>query len=70
MPLPEFSGKHEEWLSFLDRFDASVHKTTLSSMDKLAYLKSRVTGTAGRLIQNYPTTEAIYEVCRGILVKE
>lgn len=41
IPLPEFTGKIEEWLSFKDTFNTLINQNAeLSNVEKLQYLKS------------------------------
>lgn len=60
--LPSFSGKYEEWQTFYDMFTSLIHNNnTVSSVQKLHYLKSNISGEALNLLRNYSTTEANYE---------
>lgn len=55
LPLPKFSGRYEEWVSFHDRFQSLVDgNTTLAQVDKLQYLISCLSGDAAMVIANIP----------------
>lgn len=60
--LPTFSGKYEEWQSFYDMFSTLIHNSkSITSVQKLHYLKGSLTGEALNLLREYSTTEANYE---------
>jgi hypothetical protein len=45
--LPNFNGRHEDWLSFKNSFSAMIDtRTDLCDVKKLQYLQSAVTGEA------------------------
>lgn len=59
--IPTFSGKYEEWQTFYDLFTSLIHKNAkLSSVQKLHYLKSNLTGEPEVILRNYTTTDANY----------
>ena len=66
--LPTFSGNLEEWLSFFDLFQASVHQNSiLSACQKLQYLKSACKGDALKIIQSIPISDSNYEIALDLL---
>ncbi|XP_067142348.1 uncharacterized protein [Centruroides vittatus] len=70
LELPVFNGKYDEWLSFRDLFTATVHNnSTLSSAQKLQYLKSSVRQDAALLIQSIPITDGNYQEAWDTLLK-
>lgn len=55
--LPEFSGEFEQWPEFRDLFLSIINRdSTLSSVEKLHYLKTSVKGSAANLLKNLPIT--------------
>jgi len=55
LPLPKFTGKYEEWISFHDRFQSLVDgNASLAPVDKLQYLFSCLSGDATRVVANIP----------------
>lgn len=68
--LPTFSGKYEEWQTFYDMFSSLIHNNkNITSVQKLHYLKSNLSGEAQNLLHNFSTTEANYEEAWGQLVR-
>jgi hypothetical protein len=60
--LPTFSGNYEEWKTFYDIFLSSIHNNKhITSVQKLDYLKSNLSGEALNLLQNFLTTDVNYE---------
>jgi len=53
-----FDGNVLKWQEFWDQFEAAIHKAKYSSVDKMNYLKSRLTGEALDAIlgTSYPIT--------------
>ncbi|XP_018377661.1 PREDICTED: uncharacterized protein LOC108770524 [Trachymyrmex cornetzi] len=55
--IPKFSGNPEDWLSFKDLFTSLVIANgSLSSVEKLQYLKTSLVGTAAQLLRNMSVT--------------
>ncbi|KYN17844.1 hypothetical protein ALC57_09837 [Trachymyrmex cornetzi] len=55
--IPKFSGNPEDWLSFKDLFTSLVIAIrSLSSVEKLQYLKTSLVGTAAQLLRNMSVT--------------
>lgn len=60
---PSFTGKLEDWASFIDTFNALFHNNpSLSDVQKLHYLKLSVTGEAANVLRNYKITADNYPV--------
>lgn len=61
LKLPVFDGEPDNWMAFRDLFDRIVHSnTSLPDGLKIQYLKTHITGKAGRLVHHLPPTEASY----------
>lgn len=61
LDLPRFDGKHMNWLTFKDQFEAVVHtRTDIPDIRKLQYLRSCLTGEPERLIESFSITTAHY----------
>ena len=59
--LPKFNGEVEQWNAFWDQFENLIHlRTDLSSVIKFNYLRSSLTGSAYKLINNFSTTSVNY----------
>lgn len=55
--IPKFNGTPSDWLSFKDLFTFLVSANpTLSSVEKLQYLKTSLTGSAAHLLKNVTFT--------------
>lgn len=55
--LPKFDGSPADWLSFKDMFNSVVSSSpSLTSVEKLQYLKTSLTGSAALLIKNTALT--------------
>lgn len=61
IPLPKFSGKREEWLSFKDLFTSIIENNNqLSDAQKFYYLRSSLQGEATSLIENLDVSRTSY----------
>lgn len=59
--IPEFEGNYDSWRSFHDLYVAAVHNnTSIPSVHKLQYLRSRLKGAAAAVVENYAITETNY----------
>ncbi|GAB0096412.1 Aspartic peptidase domain superfamily [Sergentomyia squamirostris] len=68
LQVPQFSGEPSAWPNFKDMFRAIVHNNTrITNVERLQYLVTSVTGSAKKLIENLPLTDANYEVAWNIL---
>lgn len=66
--LPNFDGLYEEWVTFRDIFIKVVHENpTITTIEKMQYLKTHVRGEAGRLIQHLSIAETNYNPAWNIL---
>lgn len=55
--IPKFNGSPSEWLSFKDLFSSLIlANPTLSSVEKLQYLKTSLIGTASHFLKNTTLT--------------
>lgn len=59
--LPTFSGKYEDWPTYQDLFNALVHNTKLTNVQKLHYLKTSVSGEAELLLRHIQITDSNYK---------
>ncbi|XP_072757728.1 uncharacterized protein [Anoplolepis gracilipes] len=67
--LPKFNGTASEWISFKDLFSSIIiENTTLSSVEKLQYLKASLTGTAAHLLKNTAITAGNFQKAWNDLV--
>ena len=68
LEIPTFSGNYNNWVSFKDLFNETIHKNNgMSDAQKMQYLKSKVKGEAERLIHHLNVTSDNYIVCWDIL---
>lgn len=59
--LPKFGGKYASWIPFRDLFLSMIgNNESLSSVEKMHYLKSNVTDEAAKIIANIPVTGETY----------
>ncbi|XP_055714339.1 uncharacterized protein LOC129808582 [Phlebotomus papatasi] len=66
--LPTFDGKFSKWISFRDRFMASVSEYPgITDVQKLDYLQSALKGDAAAAICNLSVTDNNFEVAWQIL---
>lgn len=57
---PSFSGKIEDWQSFIDLFNAIIDSSNLDNVQKFLYLKGALSGEALKLINELPLTNQNY----------
>ncbi|KAK6027246.1 Tas retrotransposon peptidase A16, partial [Ostertagia ostertagi] len=60
IPLPQFSGKSWQWDSFWELFDATVHSSQLSDLQKFNYLLKALKGEARESIARFQVSSANY----------
>lgn len=66
--IPTFSGSYQTWISFKDLFTETIHSNpSLSSAQKMQFLKSKVKGEAEKLIQHLSISSDNYNVAWEIL---
>ncbi|XP_051165296.1 uncharacterized protein LOC127284057 [Leptopilina boulardi] len=68
LSLSQFTGKQLEWETFRDMFTAMVHRTILSDVQKLYYLKSSLSGKAAESSKNMPVNDANYSKAWAMLM--
>ena len=62
-----FDGDVLKWQEFWDQFEAAIHKAKYPSIDKMNYLKSRLTGEALDAISGYQLSNNNYDVVVDVL---
>ena len=68
LDFPKFTGDVLKWKEFSESFEAAIdRKTTLTSVDKLNYLKSKLDGDALTVIRGLELTNESYEVAVKLL---
>ncbi|XP_076380674.1 uncharacterized protein LOC143260026 [Megalopta genalis] len=68
MRLPTFDGTIENWSSFYDLFSSTIDRNeNLTSVQKLQYLRSTLTGKAAACIKSLTTTDVNYPAAIEIL---
>lgn len=66
--VPTFSGSYQNWTSFKDLFTETIHSNpSLSSAQKMQFLKTKVKGEAEKLIQHLSISSDNYSVAWEIL---
>ena len=65
--ITSFDGDVLKWQEFWDQFEAAIHKARFSSIDKMNYLKSRLTGEALNAISGYQLSKSNYDVVVDVL---
>ncbi|CAK1602041.1 unnamed protein product [Parnassius mnemosyne] len=68
LDIPIFNGNYHQWVPFKDLFTECIHNNrSLSSAQKMQFLKSKVRGEAERLIQHLQISSDNYIICWDIL---
>jgi hypothetical protein len=66
--IKKFQGKHSEYQTFGESFDAAVHSNeSLSDIEKLNYLRSFLEGSASATIAGLSLTNENYKIAVGLL---
>ena len=62
LEAPKFDGKYTNWISFWEQFDVAIHgRTSLSDVEKLAYLRNSVKdGSTKGIIEGLSTSGEFY----------
>ncbi|XP_063382166.1 uncharacterized protein LOC134668654 [Cydia fagiglandana] len=61
--IAKFTGNYQDWTSFYDMFTSLIHnKENLSSVQKMHYLKSYLSGEPAQLLDHLAVTETNYEL--------
>jgi len=67
--IPKFNGSPSDWLSFKDMFSSLIlAHPTLSSVEKLQYLKTSLVGSAAHLLKNTTLTSANFQKAWDALI--
>ncbi|XP_055588962.1 uncharacterized protein LOC129741272 [Uranotaenia lowii] len=67
--IPIFNGNFDNWLNFHDLFVSLIHSSTsLSTIQKIYYLRSSLAGEALKIIQTIPISNDQYQVAWNMLV--
>jgi predicted house-cleaning noncanonical NTP pyrophosphatase (MazG superfamily) len=67
--LPHFSGNVLEWQGFYDCFVATVHKSTISDVEKLVYLRGALKGEPSNVISGLTLSNDNYGIAVEMLEK-
>jgi len=67
LEITPFDGNVLKWQKFWDAFEASIDKGRYSSVDKMTYLKSRLTGEALDAICGYQLSHDNYAIVVDVL---
>lgn len=68
LEIPSFSGEKLKWTEFWDSFEAAVHlNTSLSDVEKLNYLMSKLTGEAKNSVSGILLSNENYPVAVDLL---
>ena len=68
LEIPSFSGEKLKWAEFWDSFEAAVHvNTSLSDVEKLNYLMSKLTGEAKNSVSGIFLSNENYQVAVELL---
>ena len=69
LDIPVFNGEVLRWQEFWDTFEATIHKGRYLSVDKMNYLKPKLTGEALDAISGYQLSNDNYKVVVDVLQK-
>ena len=67
LEIPMFNGDVLKWQEFWDVFEATIDKGKYSSVDKMNYLKSKLTNEALDAISGYQLSNSNYKVVVDVL---
>lgn len=68
--IPDFGGNPTDWLSFKELFDSIIHKReSLSNVEKLHYLRSKLTGEALSVIKHLSSTNDSYQIAWNLITQ-
>lgn len=71
MKHPTFNSDLENWVSFIDTFNALFHNNpSLSNVQRLDYLKSSVSDTAADVIKSFSITSDNYQAAYDEIFKK
>ena len=60
--IRHFKGDIMEWTSFWETFNAAIHSSSLSAVQKFDYLKEYLKGEARLFVENLELTDANYQI--------
>ncbi|KAI9557233.1 hypothetical protein GHT06_017056 [Daphnia sinensis] len=60
--IKHFKGDILEWTQFWESFNAAIHSSTLTNVQKFDYLKEYLKGEANLIVNNLELTDANYQV--------
>lgn len=67
-PLPEFSGKIEDWPCFISLFNEIVHDNmSVNKAYKIQFLKTSLKGEAQKIVSHISPTPDNYDICYNLL---
>lgn len=67
--LPTFSGDYQLWRSFSDLFTSLIRdNSSLSTVEKMHYLKTCLSGDAARIVSNLPVSDNNFTIAWDLLV--
>ena len=69
LEIPTFNGDILRWQEFWDAFEATIHNGKYSPIDKMNYLKSKLSGEALDAILGYQLSNTNYKVVIDVLQK-
>ena len=70
LSLPHFNGNPTQWTTFWESFESTIHNNTdLSSIDKLKYLQTSLSGEAAQTISGLQITNENYDEAIELLEK-
>lgn len=60
LTLQSFDGSYDKWEPFRDMYEAIVHESHMTTIEKFQRLRKLLTGSAAVFVQNIPMSEASY----------
>ena len=69
LEITPFAGDVLKWQEFWDMFDAAIHQASYAAVDKLNYLRSKLTGEALEAVAGYQLTNENYPIVIDVLKK-
>ncbi|KZR98908.1 Uncharacterized protein APZ42_005452, partial [Daphnia magna] len=67
--IKHFKGDILEWTQFWESFNAAIHSSTLTNVQKFDYLKEYLKGEANLIVNNLELTDANYQVATDELTR-
>ena len=69
LEIPLFNGDIDQYQTFWDTFEACIHNSDLTNIEKFSYLRSKLTGKASEAISGLNLTNGNYDEAVTILKK-